>query len=241
MNPHLNGRTYSTLVYVPVQSVPGWKEQDASNEVRWYFTGGTGTDTGCNEVTYCTLADAKAAAPAATILTVQLNKGRDWAFTGAVDELRDQRLDLRLRAHRRRGSPGYVGGTHWIVHPHRHDRSRKNRSCAPRDWVVMPMRTQGAKLLDRAAHLLLAAMPLVCRTQRNAVLTDRLFRAEAFRTSPTRRRCGPVYRPAPRCPSASGGGRKPCWMATGRRRTRVAHCCDPASQRQRPAWNSSQL
>ena len=28
------------------------KEQDASTEARWYFTGGTGTDTGCNEVTY---------------------------------------------------------------------------------------------------------------------------------------------------------------------------------------------
>lgn len=88
VNPHLNGRTYTTLVYLPVQSAPGWKEQDASTEARWYFTGGTGTDTGCNEVTYCTLADAKAAAPAATILTVQLNKGRDWAFTGAVDALR---------------------------------------------------------------------------------------------------------------------------------------------------------
>ena len=88
VNPHLPGRTFSTLVYLPVQAAPGWNKQDASNEARWYFTGDTGTDTGCNQVTYCTLAQAQAAAPDATIFTVQFNKGRDWAFTGAVDALR---------------------------------------------------------------------------------------------------------------------------------------------------------
>jgi hypothetical protein len=88
VHPHLQGLTYSTLVYVPVQAAPGWREQDASNEPRWYFTGDTGTVTGCNQVTYCTLDQAQAQAPDATIFTVQLSRGRDFAFTGAVDALR---------------------------------------------------------------------------------------------------------------------------------------------------------
>lgn len=88
VNPHLQGLTYSTLVYIPVQAVPGWSLQDASKEPRWYFTGDTGTATSCNQVTYCTLTQVQTRAPDATILTVQLNRGRDFAFTGAVDALR---------------------------------------------------------------------------------------------------------------------------------------------------------
>jgi hypothetical protein len=88
VNPHLPGRTFSTLVYLPTQVTPGWHKQEAADAQRWYYTGATGTDTGCNQVTYCTLAQAQAKAPDATIFTVQINKGRDWAFTGAVDALR---------------------------------------------------------------------------------------------------------------------------------------------------------
>ncbi len=53
----------------------------------WYFTGQTGNDTGCNQVTYCSLAEVEAAAPEATVHTVEITKGRDYAFTGAVDAL----------------------------------------------------------------------------------------------------------------------------------------------------------
>ena len=87
VNPQLPGDNYATLLYAPVEAAPGWSEQDASSAERWYFTGDTGTSTGCNEVTYCTLAAAKAAAPDATLLTVQITHGRNWAFSGAVDAL----------------------------------------------------------------------------------------------------------------------------------------------------------
>ena len=36
-------RTYSSLVYVPVQAAPGWSQQDASTAARWFLTGSAGT------------------------------------------------------------------------------------------------------------------------------------------------------------------------------------------------------
>lgn len=87
VNPHTATRSFSTLVFVPEEQQAGWSEIDASTAQRWYYTGAFGTDSGCNQTTYCTLADAKAAAPDATIYTVQLSKGRDNAFSGAVDGL----------------------------------------------------------------------------------------------------------------------------------------------------------
>jgi hypothetical protein len=87
VNPH-TARTFSTLVYVPTSADSNaWTKLDASTAQQWYFTGGEGTDTGCNQVTYCTLAQAKAAAPDATLFSTQFNKGRDYAFSGAVDAL----------------------------------------------------------------------------------------------------------------------------------------------------------
>lgn len=87
INPQTT-RTFSTLVYVPQSATPNaWTKIDASTDQNWYFTGGLGTDSGCNQTTYCTLAQAEAAVPAATLLTVQINKGRDYAFSGAVDDL----------------------------------------------------------------------------------------------------------------------------------------------------------
>ena len=78
---------YSTLTFVPEAQDPGWHEIDASTAQRWYYTGGFGTTSGCNQTTYCTLDEAKTAAPEATIYTVQVSKGSDHAFSGAVDAL----------------------------------------------------------------------------------------------------------------------------------------------------------
>ena len=87
INPHTT-RTYSTLVYTPVEAPAStWTEQDASTAKRWWLTGSTGTDTSCNQATYCTLAEVQAKLPDATILTVQITKGKDYAFSGAVDKL----------------------------------------------------------------------------------------------------------------------------------------------------------
>ncbi len=88
VNPNTNGRTFSTLVYVPTQAAGNaWTKLDASTDQQWFYTGAFGTDSGCNQTTYCTLAQAKAAAPGATLYTAQITKGRDYAFSGAVDDL----------------------------------------------------------------------------------------------------------------------------------------------------------
>jgi hypothetical protein len=81
-------RPYSSLVYVPVQAAPGWSQQDASTAARWFLTGGAGTDINCTQATYCTLAQVKAGFPDAKVQTVALAKGKDYAFSGAVDALR---------------------------------------------------------------------------------------------------------------------------------------------------------
>jgi hypothetical protein len=89
VDPNTNGRTFSTLVYVPTQAASNdWTKLDASTDKQWYYTGAFGTDSGCNQTTYCTLAQAKAAAPDATLYTAEITKGRDYAFSGAVDDLR---------------------------------------------------------------------------------------------------------------------------------------------------------
>jgi hypothetical protein len=81
-------RTYASLVYVPVQAAPGWSQQDASTADRWFLTGGAGTDINCTQASYCTLAEVKAGFPSAKVQTVALTKGKDYAFSGAVDALR---------------------------------------------------------------------------------------------------------------------------------------------------------
>jgi len=50
---------------------------------------GTAGNGSCNQGPegYCTLAQVKAKFPNATMLTVQLTKGRDYAFSGAADRL----------------------------------------------------------------------------------------------------------------------------------------------------------
>jgi hypothetical protein len=55
----------------------------------WYFFNGTvATQTGCGMNNHCSLATILAQAPAATVLTISVGKGSDYAFTGAVDNLR---------------------------------------------------------------------------------------------------------------------------------------------------------
>ena len=78
---------FTTANFVPPAQPPGWHEIDAAAEGEWFLTGSEGTDTGCNEVTTCTLAQLQANAPDARILTVLVNKGTDHEFSGAVDGL----------------------------------------------------------------------------------------------------------------------------------------------------------
>ncbi len=88
VNPHASGRTFSTLVFSPAQATPNaWTKLDATTAKGWFYTGDFGTDSGCNQTTFCTLTQAKAAAPNATLFTTQITKGRDFAFSGAVDDL----------------------------------------------------------------------------------------------------------------------------------------------------------
>jgi hypothetical protein len=79
---------FSTLVSLPADAPPNeWSTQDVSAG-KWFYTGAAGTASGCNQTTPCTFAAAKAAFPNATLFTVQITKGRDSAWQGAVDALR---------------------------------------------------------------------------------------------------------------------------------------------------------
>jgi hypothetical protein len=55
----------------------------------WVLTGSAGNDTGCKLATPCDFDDLQTALPdSATILTAQVQKGRDFEWQGAVDGLR---------------------------------------------------------------------------------------------------------------------------------------------------------
>jgi hypothetical protein len=86
-------KTYASLVFIPngtgvTQGT--FSNIDATDNAAgaWYFTGSTGTVTGCTLAAPCTLAAIKAAAPDATISTLSVGKGSDYVFQGAVDDLR---------------------------------------------------------------------------------------------------------------------------------------------------------
>jgi hypothetical protein len=82
------GLNFSSLVWVPTGlTANAWTDQTPSTGARWFLTGQAGTTSSCNQTTYCTLAQVKAAFPTATVFTVQLTKGRDFEFSGAVDAL----------------------------------------------------------------------------------------------------------------------------------------------------------
>jgi hypothetical protein len=96
IDPNVGSSTYSTMVWVPDPApvTNQWSSFiDATTTGDWYFTGATGTATGCNQTTMCTFPAAQAAlaandSPPATIYTVAIAKGRDNAWVGAVDNLR---------------------------------------------------------------------------------------------------------------------------------------------------------
>jgi hypothetical protein len=89
---------FTTMQYEPGAQLPvAWIQQDAvaDDDPHWRLTGEEGEATGCNQVTACTFAEVIAALTAddvtdgepALIGTVAISKGRDFAFSGAVDAL----------------------------------------------------------------------------------------------------------------------------------------------------------
>jgi len=95
IDPNLDGvaSNFSTMTFVPDAVLPGaWMEIDATTTGMWGLTGAAGPATGCDlNLTLCTWDDLQTAlddgGDAAAILTVQFGKGRDFAFSGAVDQL----------------------------------------------------------------------------------------------------------------------------------------------------------
>jgi hypothetical protein len=93
VNPLTN---YTTMVWVPdpAPALNRWSGYiDATTTGDWYFTGLTGVTTGCNQVTMCTFAQAKASlndpdGQPPIFYTVAVGKGRDNIWVGAVDGLR---------------------------------------------------------------------------------------------------------------------------------------------------------
>jgi hypothetical protein len=96
IDPNVGSSSYSTMLWVPDPApvVNRWSQFiDATTTGDWYFTGATGTATGCSIATPCTFSAAQAAlaandGPPATIYTIAVAKGRDNAWVGAVDNLR---------------------------------------------------------------------------------------------------------------------------------------------------------
>lgn len=93
LDPAVN---YSTLVYLPgpPTTLQDWEEREATAGTQpsgagWYFTNGaTATATGCTGGSPCTWAQVQAEVPDAIIKpSVQITKGRDNSFRGAVDAL----------------------------------------------------------------------------------------------------------------------------------------------------------
>jgi hypothetical protein len=85
---------FSTLVFIPNNSTGNvWSAIDATDPSTgfqgggWFYTGSAGTASGCNQTTFCTFAQAKAAFPDAVIDSIAVTKGRDFSFSGAVDAL----------------------------------------------------------------------------------------------------------------------------------------------------------
>jgi hypothetical protein len=95
INPNLetSPATFATIVYAPGNSAPSaWTEFDAVADTgpHWGITGQPGTVCDLNgaRCTFAQLLDfLDDGAPEATIFTAQITKGRDFAFSGAVDNL----------------------------------------------------------------------------------------------------------------------------------------------------------
>ena len=87
INPNNSAQTFSTLNYVPHNLPANVWTKVTTDTKDWWLTGAAGAATNCNDVTYCTLEQIKAALPNATLYTVQVGKGRDNPFSGAIDAL----------------------------------------------------------------------------------------------------------------------------------------------------------
>ena len=89
---HDPGRNFTSLVYMPAEGAANeWTTYDATTEGRWGLTSGF-QGTQCHiDGARCTFEEVQAyladGGEEATILTAQITKGRDFAFSGAVDEL----------------------------------------------------------------------------------------------------------------------------------------------------------
>jgi hypothetical protein len=101
IDPHVANKAYTSMVWnpdpIPASGTDQWSPYlDATKNAGWYFTNGAvASATHCSMATPCTLANAKAELASnndgggpATIDTVAIAKGRDYAWQGAVDGLR---------------------------------------------------------------------------------------------------------------------------------------------------------
>jgi len=101
LDPNLNstGSNFTSLVWQPgpnaATNVNQWSPYiDATTDGAWYFTGGVGTVTNCNQTTLCSFATIKTklddggASATPVVLSVAIAKGRDNQFQGAGDGLR---------------------------------------------------------------------------------------------------------------------------------------------------------
>ena len=102
------GPNFSSLVFVPSGPTPvnrwsGYIDGTSASDGSWYFTNGTtGSTTGCNQTTMCSYSALQSAVqanyPDMDITSVQVAKGRDQEWQGAVDGLRinDNVYDFEL-------------------------------------------------------------------------------------------------------------------------------------------------
>jgi hypothetical protein len=95
IDPNISGsdRGFSSMVFAPNNSAPGvWTQIDATDDAQGAVWGLTGADMPCNiNGARCTWTELRAAlddgGEVPTIHTVGITKGRDFAFSGAVDAL----------------------------------------------------------------------------------------------------------------------------------------------------------
>ncbi|HET7173354.1 MAG TPA: hypothetical protein VFI30_03645 [Nocardioidaceae bacterium] len=91
INPNNGSATYSSLVYAPANSAgDAWSRIDAAADTTpdWGLTGSAFSTNPCSiNSTRCTWSQIQSLLPNATIYTVGISKGRDYAFSGAVDDL----------------------------------------------------------------------------------------------------------------------------------------------------------
>jgi hypothetical protein len=98
IDPNLtaSATNFSSLVFVPNNSASNqWSPYIDATQAGsgfWFMTGAAGTATGCNQTTTCTFAAMQTkltdGGDEATILTLGVTKGRDFAWQGAIDGLR---------------------------------------------------------------------------------------------------------------------------------------------------------